>query len=192
MSITRISCVNQRWTASCCMLLAIVACQEERATPAADTESPQTDLVQWLFIPSPEERRALDSLLGVLHARYSPARPLLSGQIDTLPGESSHRRYLLIAPVRGAADTVDSIKLFILTLQTLSEPSPTSIVDHPNRFAVTSVTDLDDDGLADVAYCTWEGSPGTEGTPQAIGYRDGRWYEIGDASVPECGPLPAP
>lgn len=182
-----------RALASCSVVVIIGSCGTEQPVPSSSHASAgaASDRVQWLFTPTAQERTTLDSLLRVVRYRYSPSGQPLSGQLDTLAADGGiERRYLLVTSMETQSGGTDVVKLFVLTREVVSAPSPMSIVDQPNRFAVTSMTDLDRDGLADVAFCTWEGRPGMEGTPRAIGYRDGRWYEIRRARIPWCGPLP--
>lgn len=192
MPVERFSHVGLSATFLCCLLWGLAACEAERSPPASDIVAPRTDLVQWLFAPTPMESAALDSLLAAVHVRYSPARAVLSGQVVRLSTRTDDQRFLLTASVRETPSAADSVKLFLLTLDTVSEPAPMSIVDLPNRFMVTTIRDLDDDGLTDVTYCVWEGPAGSEGIPRAIGYRHGQWYHISDVSLPGCGLLPAP
>lgn len=181
----------------CCASAAAGACaSEQSSTESSQIQGQQKpDLVQWLFLPTTEERHSLDSLLRHVDARYSRTDVPLRGQIDTLPATQTagvNRRYLYIGPFASSTGSAESVKLFVLTRESVSEASPMSIVDHPNRFAVTATRDLDADGLADIAYCTWTGLPGTQGTASAVGYRDGGWYFITGTTLPECGLLPSP
>lgn len=190
-----ITSVVSRMRSGLAVLLAIASAACQRESSPADTERGQgssTELVQWLFRPSPLERDAIDSVLGTIREQYYPQGSLLDGQLDTLPSVGPTREYLLIASIPAREGTAEIVRLFILSPPSASAPSPMLIEDRPNRFAVTEITDLDGDGHADVAYCIWTGEFGDAGTPMAVGYAEDEWYEVHAAQLPECGPLPAP
>ena len=157
-------------------------------------------IVQRTFEQTERERLVIDSTLLEVQARYYPIdSPLLVGQVDRFTRDSTSGRYLLMALVPEPTPE-DPHKTFIKffafgwELPGLSEPFDMRIEDDAIRFAPTKIADFDNDGLADLSFCWWQGDYGTTGDSYVIGYRDGKWYFVTRPAhpPPECGPLPEP
>jgi hypothetical protein len=62
-----------------------------------------------------------------------------------------------------------------------------SIQGSLERFYLSEIKDVDDDGLLDVVYCVWAGSTDSAGVAKAVGFQRRRWYSVKPPVSLLCG-----
>lgn len=139
--------------------------------------------IQWHFRPNLDERATILQVLARLRSNAELEGEPVVGELYRLAMDSIEQRYVLVTALP------DSRLRRSINLIAFGKEIPTpayknlEIEDLPERFAVASVRDWDDDGQADLVYCRWtRGDSG--GIALAVGVRRGAWYQIPRAPSP--------
>lgn len=180
------------WVMSCLLALAIATgfgCSD-KVPPDRIGQTPEMALqVAWEFERGPEDEAAVASMLEELVESTNRLHRGASGAVYRFGSEGTTRRYLLLSFLADSLGAADG-EAAVFGLGDGSEGAPPLVIGQwtLGGFGPILISDYDEDGRADVAFCSWPEDEAADGHVQVFGLVDGSWYQIAEPTgeLPSC------
>lgn len=180
------------WVMSCALALFVATgsgCSDHEQPDGLEQTSEMALQLAWEFERGPEDEAAVASMLEELVDATDRLHRGASGAVYRFGSDGTTRRYLILSFLTdslGAADGEAAVFALGWGLGVL----PPLVIGRwtLGGFGPIHISDYDEDGRADVAFCSWPEDEAADGQVQVFGVVDGSWYRIAEPSgeLPSC------